>query len=121
MARYIDGELTEFQYLTKGLRIRMHPTQQRPGTSNQLTGRERLHQVIICSQLKTDDAVFHFALRREHDDGHIRGVPDDAADAFAGDGRQHQVKDDEIEAVLGEFIQRLLTVPHSRYPVAFFL
>ena len=54
--------------------------------------------------------VFHFALRRQHDDGHIGRVADDAANALAGYVGQHKVKDDQIEVMLGEFIEGILAI-----------
>lgn len=84
VARHVDGELAELEHLALGLGIGVHAAQQRAGAGHQLAGAEGLHQVVVGAQLQADDAIFHLALRRQHDDRHIGGVADDAADALAG-------------------------------------
>ena len=117
MARHVDGQLAELEHLALGLGIGVHAAQQRAGAGHQLAGAEGLHQVVVGAQLQADDAIFHLALRRQHDDRHIGGVADDAADALARHTGQHEVEDDQIEVVLLELFQGVLTVADGGHPV----
>ena len=113
----VDGQLAELQHLALGLGIGVHAAQQGAGAGHQLAGTEGLHEVVVGAQLQTDDAVLHLALGREHDDGHIRRVADDAADALARHAGQHEVQNDQIEMVLLELLQGVLAVTDGGHPV----
>ena len=117
VARHVDGELAELEHLALGLGIGVHAAQQRAGAGHQLAGAEGLHQVVVGAQLQADDAIFHLALRRQHDDRHIGGVADDAADALARHPGQHEVEDDQIEMMLLELFQGVLAVADGGHPV----
>ena len=84
---------------------------------DKLAGAEGFHQVIVGAQLKPDDAVFHLALRGEHDDGHIGVVADGAADALARNLGEHKVEHDQVELMLLELLDRGLAVTDAYNPV----
>ena len=117
VAGHVDGELAELEHLALGLGIGVHAAQQRTGAGDQLARAERLDQIVVGAQLQADDAVLDLALGGEHDDGHVGVVADGAADTLARDAREHEVEDDQVEVVLGEFLQRLLAVADGGYPI----
>ena len=117
MAGHVDGELAELEHLALRLGIGVHAAQQRAGAGDQLARAERLDQVVVGAQLQADDAIFDLALSGKHDDGHIGVVADGAADALAGDAREHEVEDDQVEVMLAELLQGLLAVADGGYPV----
>ena len=115
--RHVNGQLAELQHLALRLAIGMHAAQKGAGAGYQLARAERLHQVVVGAKLKADDAIFHFALCRKHDNGHIGIVANGAAYALARNAREHKIENNQIEMVLGELFQRFLTVAHGGYPV----
>ena len=117
MAGHVDGELAELEHLALRLGIGVDAAQQGAHAGDQLARAERLDQVVVGAQLQADDAVLDLALGGEHDDGHVGVVADGAANALAGNAREHEVKDDQVEVVLGEFLQRLLAVADGGYPI----
>ena len=78
----------------------MHATQKRTGARHELARAKRLDQVIVGTELESDDAILDLALGRQHDDRHIGVVADGAAYALARHAGQHQIEDDQIEMVL---------------------
>ena len=121
VAGNVDREVAELEHFALRLGVGMHAAEQGAHARDKLAGAEGFHQVIVGAQLKPDDAVFHLALRGEHDDGHIGVVADGAADALAGNAWEHKVENDQVEMMLLEFLKRLLAVAHGGYPVVFAL
>ena len=105
------------------LRFALHAgaAQDRADARHQLAGRERLDQVVVRTQLEAGDAILDLTLGGQHDDGDIRGGAHDAADLFTGNARQHEVKDDHVERVKLELVQRLLPIGSGRDPKTLFV
>ena len=90
-------------------------------SGDELARRERLNQIVVGAELKTDNTVLDLALSRQHDDGDIRGIANGAANALAGDLGEHKVEHDQVELMLLELLDRGLTVADAHNPVAFAL
>ena len=117
MAGNVDGEVAELQHFALRFGIGMHAAQQRANAGNQFAGAERLDEVVVGAELQADDAVFDFALRREHDDGHVGIVANRAAHALARHAGKHEVEDNQVEMVLREFVKGVLPVADCRNPI----
>ena len=96
----------------------MGAAQQGAHAGDELAGREGLDEVVVGAELEADDAVLDLALGGEHDDGDVGGLADGAAHALAGELGEHEVEDDQIEAVLLELLDRALAVAHAAHDVA---
>ena len=91
----------------------MHAAQERTFARNELARAERLDQIVIGTKLETDDAVFHFTFCREHDDGRVGIITNNATDAFARNAWKHEVQDDQVEMVTREFLKCFLAISHG--------
>ena len=117
VTRDVDDEVAEVEDLERRLDLGVGATQQGAHAGHELTGREGLDQVVVGAQLEADDAVLDLALGGEHDDGHVRGLADGAADALARELGEHEVKDHEVEGVLLELLDSALAVAHAAHDV----
>ena len=118
MAGDVDDQVAEVQDLELRLGLDAGTTQQGAHAGDELTGREGLDEVVVGTKLQADDAVLDLALGGEHDDGHVGGVADGAADALARQLGEHEVQDDEVEAVLLELLEGRLPVADTADPIA---
>ena len=96
----------------------MSTTEQGANAGDELARRERLDQVVVGTKLEADDAILDLALGGKHDDGHIRGIADSAANALAGDLGEHKVEHNQVELVLLELLDRRLAIANANNPVA---
>ncbi len=113
----VDDQVPEVQDLDLGLGFHAGAAQQGADAGHELAGRERLDEVVVGAELEADDAVLDLTLGGEHDDGHVGGVADGAANALAGQLGEHEVEDDEVEGVLLELLHGRLAVAHGAHPV----
>ena len=67
-----------------------------PDPRDELAQPERLDDVVVRAELEPDDAVDLLALRRDHDDRHVRAGPQLAADREAVDIGQPNVEQHEV-------------------------
>jgi len=81
----------------------LDPGDERPGV-------ERLRDVVVGTQLETDDRVDVIVAGRQHEHGGIAAATDLATDLQPVDLRQHEVQDHEIRVVAGVFRQGFLAV-----------
>src|SRR6185369_1265565 len=71
--------------------------------SRQLVVGERLDEVVVRSRIEADDTVADGVAGRQHEDREIAPLrPDPACDLEAGDVRQADIEDDDVDAVLTE-------------------
>ena len=73
-------------------------TQDGADASDHLARAERLDDVVVGAELEADDPIGFLTARGEHDDRHLRGSAQLAADVVAGAVRQHYVEQDEVGA-----------------------
>ena len=64
-----------------------------------------------------ENLIHILALGGQHDDRHVGVVADGTAHALARNAGKHQVQDHQIEMMLGELLERLLTVADGGDPV----
>ena len=83
-----------------------------------LADRERLGDVVVSAELETEHGVELVVSGREHDDRHRALAANPPADLETVYLRQHQVENDEVDLLLAEQPERLLTVPSLDDPVA---
>ena len=67
------------------------PAQQRPDAGRQLLGGEGLGEVVVGARLEAGDHVVGVVASGHHDDGHVAGAADRAAELEAVHARQHDV------------------------------
>ena len=79
---------------------------------HELAQAERLHDVVVRAELEPDDAVDLLALRRDHDDRHVRARAQLAADREAVDVRQPEVEQHEVD---GGGVERRLAGRDARH------
>ena len=96
----------------------MSTAEQGTDAGDELARRERLDQVVVGTKLEADDAILDLALGGKHDNGHIRGIADSAANALAGNLGEHKVEYNQVELVLLELLDRRLAVADANNPVA---
>ena len=75
--------------------------QHRVDPGQQFARVERLGEVIVGAHFKSENAIDILAARGEHDDRHLRFGADLAAQAEAVLARQHDVEDQEVDAMVG--------------------
>ena len=83
MAGDVDLEVAEDEPVALRLAVDVRAPQQRANARDELARRERLDEVVVGAELETGDAVLFLALGGEHDDRHVGGVADRAADLLA--------------------------------------
>ena len=118
VARDIDDQIAEVEYLDGGLVGLMGTAEQSANARNKLARRERLDQIVVGSELEADNTVFDLALGGKHDNRHIRGVANGAANALTGNLREHEVEHDQVELMLLELLDSRLAVAHAHNPIA---
>ena len=64
-----------------------------------------LGDIVVGAQLQAVDLVLQLALGGEHDDGHLGGLPDFAADGPAVHAGQHDVQHHQVGLELLELLQ----------------
>lgn len=74
VARDIDDQIAEVEYLDGGLVGLMGTAEQSANAGDELARRERLNQIVVGAELKTDNTVLDLALSRQLDDGDIRCI-----------------------------------------------
>jgi len=79
-------------------------------SSEQLSGRERLGEVVVRAHLEADDAIGLLAARGQHDDRRVRLGAQLAAKRQAVLARQHQVEHDQIDLAARERCPHRLAV-----------
>ena len=114
----IDHQVTEVEHLDLRLIGLMGATEQRAHASNELTRGERLDEVVVGTELEADDAILDLALCGEHDDRHIGGIANGAANALAGKLGEHEVENDQVELMLLELLDSGLAVANAHDPIA---
>jgi hypothetical protein len=67
-----------------------------PDPGHQLPHAERFRQIVVGAQLQAQHTVGLLAAGAEDDDGHVRDLPDTAADVDAVHVRQSQVEQDDV-------------------------
>ena len=77
-------------------------------TCQQLTERVRLGHIIVRTNLKTNDLIDFGALGGEHNNRHTALLTNATAQCSAVNARQHQIKQHQIDAALGEQFQTFL-------------
>ncbi len=118
MARDIDDQIAKVEDLDLRLVALVGTAEQRAHAGHELAGREGLDEVVVRAELEADDTVLDLALGRQHDDGHIGGIADGAADALARELGEHEVEHDEVELMLLELFNGRLTIADADDPVA---
>ena len=76
----------------------------------ELAHRERLGDVVVGPHLEAEDLVDLVVLGGEHDDRHLAAAAQPPADLDPVELRQHDVEHDQVEALLGEAVERLAAV-----------
>ena len=79
-----------------------------PNAGHQLARAERLDDVVVGPQVEADDLVRVAAARGEQDDRHIAVLAQPAADLQPVEAGQHDVEQDEVEAVRSRAAARAL-------------
>ena len=75
------------------------PAKDRAHSRQQLSERERLHEVVVGAALEPIDAIGHAVTGRKDQDGHrVTRVAQAAEHVIAAAARDHDVEDDGIEA-----------------------
>src|SRR5207342_745181 len=67
-----------------------------PDPSGQLSRRERLHDVVVRTELEANDAVDRLVLGRHDEDGDVRSRSNVPAHVAPVPVREHQVQDDDV-------------------------
>ena len=119
----IDHELIEYKPLFRRVRrgLRLAAAHDGVDARHQLLDLKRLRDVIVRAHFKSGDLVERFALRGQHDDRHIGGLPNLGADDPAVHDRQHDVEQDEIRLQLLRAADALTAVGGEKHvePVLF--
>ena len=74
---------------------------------DELTGIERLRQVVVGADLEPDDLVDVLVTRRQHQDRHVARLANTARHLDPVDVRQHQVEDDQSGHLLCDLRERI--------------
>ena len=99
--------------------LRRGAAQHGPHAGDELAEPVRLGHVVVGTDLEADHRVDLTALRRDHDDRHLRAGPDLAAHVDARHLRQHHVEEDEVGSDRVEEIERLAAIPRDLHTEAF--
>ncbi len=94
--------------LRRGARL---APQDRAQPRQQLARLERLRQIVVGADLEADDAVHGVAARGQHQDRHVGGLADAAADFEPVGVGQHQVEHQRVELLA---LQPLLALARGR-------
>ena len=105
----VNHQLVERQPLA-GVVGDLRPPQDGVDAGDELLHLKGLDHVVVRPHLQALDAVEHLALGRQHDDGHLAGLPDLGADGPAVHHRQHDVQQDQVRHLLLEFLDGLSAV-----------
>ena len=97
MTRNINNKLTKVEHLKRGFYFAMSTTQKRTYTSHKLTRRERLNEIIVGTQLKTNNPVFYLTFCGKHNNRDVRSFAHGTTYALARKFGQHKVEDNKIE------------------------
>lgn len=109
----VDGELVVLdEFSLRGGRD-MSPAQDRLDAGDDLLRVEGFHDVVIGSQLESQDFVECLTFRGDHDDGLLRDLADLPADLPAVHTGQHDVEDDKVGLERLELADGGLTVVHA--------
>ena len=93
-----------------------HPAQDYLHSGNQLAGGEWFGNVIICTQLQTDQTVGLVYPGGEHDDGNIRFAADSLANLQPIHTRQVEVQYDQVRFFLSGDSQGVVTFRRGDHP-----
>ena len=77
-------------------RPRRGPARHGADAGHELAEAERLHDVVVGTQLEADDAVDLVAARGHHDDGDVVAGPDLAAELEAVDVGEPEIEEDDV-------------------------
>ena len=88
----------------------LRPPQDRIDPGDELLHLKGLHHIVVRPHLQALDAVEHLALGRQHDDGHLAGLPDFGAHRPAVHHRQHDVQQDQVRNLLLKLLNGLAAV-----------
>ena len=119
--RHIDRDAVEAELLAPLRLVGLAPVTAQDGLDarQQLGPAERLGDVVVGADLEPDDAVDLVALRRQDDHrGRHPLASQDAEDLDAAHARQHDVQQDEVEALAAGGLERRLAVGGGRHLVA---
>ena len=103
VVRQVDDKIRVFHILSgrSGFRRRLGLKAPQHGfdPGYQFFGVEGFDDIVVCAQLQPQNFVKDFSFCGEHDDGHIRFVPDLPADLVTVDTREHKIEKDQIGTV----------------------
>ena len=105
----VDHQLVERQPLA-GVVGDLRPPQDGVDAGDELLHLKGLDHIVVRPHLQALDAVEHLALGRQHDDGHLAGLPDLGADGPAVHHRQHDVQQDQVRHLLLELLDGLSAI-----------
>ncbi len=89
-----------------GLGDDLHPAQHGPNASDQLTQPERLHEVVVGTELEEDHPIDLRAAGADDDDRHARHRAEPAADLLPVAVRQAEIEQHEIGRRRGQRLRR---------------
>ena len=105
----INGQLVKMELLA-GVIGDLRPPQNGVDPGDQFLHLKGLDDVVIRAHFKALDPVKDLALGRQHDDGHLAGLPDLGADRPTVHHRQHDVQQDQVRLLFLELLQCLPSV-----------
>jgi hypothetical protein len=101
------------QYLA---RLLLHASKDRSDAQYELARAERLHDVVVCSELESDDTIDFFAAGGQHDDRYAARafmLPQSPADFDPVNVGEHEVEDDKVGGMFLDGFQCLAAASGS--------
>src|SRR5262245_32036883 len=105
----VELDVAEAEALARGV-AGASPAQHRPHAHRELPGRERLRDVVVGTELETDDAVRFLAAGGQQDDREVGAAADPPAQLEAVGPGKHHIEDDEVGALTRDQLARTSAV-----------
>jgi hypothetical protein len=96
---------------------RRRAPQKRLYAASELADRERLRDVVVGAELEAEHLVELVVASGQHDDRHLALGAQALANLEPVELRQHDVQDDEVDALRRELLQRFHAVPRLQDPI----
>ena len=115
--RDIDDQIAKVENLDLRLVGKVSAAEQGTHARHELARGEGFDEVVVRTELETDDTILNLPLSGKHDNRHIRGVTDGTAHTLAGKLGKHKVEHDQVKLVLLELLNGGLTVANTHDPI----
>ena len=114
----VEPDTPGFENLPFICRFPPGSSQNGPDPGNELSGAERLGDIVIGPELQSDNLVDLGVASGEHDDRHVRRTTDLLADVLSWKAGEHEVKQHQVGSIGLEPSETFATVGHPLHLVA---